>query len=306
MPGLKRATLGAVVAAAAIVTCGPVNRPAGPLTPARPPTGRPPLEPAPDRRLVNPNRPITDAEPVDVIADGQWLRPLPPHMRPGRHTLTLDVAESRTVSAAKAYDWACGVSWPGLGPEAVGWGQSEDQYSNACAAVLLQRAVLFDTTMLDQVPDKVIEQAIVSYEEVELQECGQLGHQGIPVGFVECWTNGNGEYEFKLYGCVDVRVPSEDWRAGPPRLFGTAPEETALITRRPPREWDVTVPFNYQAGSGVPLGGVRRYGFLLSGWPWSLDALTAQDNTVCISRVTNVQLHVTYYVPGGPGFVPPN
>jgi hypothetical protein len=69
----------------------------------------------------------------------------------------------------------------------------------------------------------------------------------------------------------------------------------------------VTVPFNYQHGSGPPLEGIRRIGFLLSGFPLTLDELTADDNTRCVSSVTNVQLQVTYYVPPtGRDFVQPN
>ncbi len=37
------------------------------------------------------------------------------------------------------------------------------------------------------------------------------------------------------------------------------------------------------------------YGFLLSGGP-SLDQLEGEDDTKCISKITNIRLHVTYTV----------
>jgi hypothetical protein len=97
-------------------------------------------------------------------------------------------------------------------------------------------------------------------------------------------------------------VPNEDWSTGPARLFGTAEDETALIKRVPSsRHWDVTIPFSQQTGN-LPLGAVRRIGFLLSGWPRSLDQLTADDSTRCmISRHERPAPRHVQHPAGGPG-----
>jgi hypothetical protein len=243
-------------------------------------------------------------------------------MRPGRHTLTLEVGLERKFGAHRIFHGACGGSGRGNAllesPLAIGFAQTEVWgFANACGAWLLQRAVLFDTTLLDQVQDKVIESAILSYDEVPFPFCviwgyapsEQTGYQVIPGGPSNCWTDGEGNPENKHDGCVDVRVPYGDWRTEPAYWRGAAPTATdgGEIRRVSARSWNVTVPFNYQHGSGPPLEGIRRIGFLLSGFPLTLDELTADDNTRCVSSVTNVQLQVTYYVPPtGRDFVQPN
>jgi hypothetical protein len=65
----------------------------------------------------------------------------------------------------------------------------------------------------------------------------------------------------------------------------------------------VTEPFRWQTQRGAaPLGATIGTGFLLAGGP-SLDDLTAEDSTDCVSRLSNITLHVTYTVP--PDGMPP-
>jgi hypothetical protein len=159
----------------------------------------------------------------------------------------------------------------------------------------MQEALRFDTTLLDQIRTKTIERAVLTYDETPW--CPG------------CWTDGDGAREQKPEGCVDVRVPYGDWTVEPaPQwrgLLGTA-TDGGEIRRISAHEWDVTVPFDRQHGVGPGLGGERRVGFLLSGFPWTIHDLTADDNTWCMSLVSNIRLHVTYFVPRPSEFVQPN
>jgi hypothetical protein len=104
-----------------------------------------------------------------------------------------------------------------------------------------------------------------------------------------------------------VRVPSWDWPNAAPPEDDEIPYLTSgrpAVVRLGPQEWDVTEPFVWQHvpgsrpfgpdGSSAPAG----YGLLLTGGP-SIHDLTAQDDTICVSQLTNIGLLVTYTVPEG-------
>lgn len=230
---------------------------------------------------------------------------LPEYMHPGQHTLVLDVAQSLPRAIDKLYKDVPVIGtfigrnvtcvpvgqFPGHLSGTVGWGQGE-WGDSPCMAAILQLAVNFDTTKLDKIPVKVIDRAILTYDETAASSCPLMVG-----GPISCWQSGQGTPEDKPNGCVVVRVPSVNWVETVPSsglipYAGTSP----VVNRISAREWDVTEPVRWQKGSAAPLGASPTYGFLLSGGP-SLGQLTAEDNTVCISVLSNIKLHVTYTVP---------
>lgn len=252
---------------------------------------------------------------IPLAARSQVLRPnipispdlytLPEYMRPGQHTLSLDVVQTLSRSTDKLYKDVpvIGVfigrnvtcvpigEFPGHLSGTVGWGQSE-WGDSPCMAAVLQLAVNFETTKLDQIPVKVIDRAILTYDEAAAPICPLVFG-----GPNACWQSGQGTPEDKPNGCAVVRVPNVNWMQTEPSpglipYAGTSP----AVSRISAREWDVTEPVRWQNGSAAPLGAIPTYGFLLSGGP-SLDQLTAEDNSICISALSNIKLHITYTVP---------
>jgi hypothetical protein len=100
--------------------------------------------------------------------------------------------------------------------------------------------------------------------------------------------------------------PTVDWINAAPA--GLIPHKTIPnVTRTSPREWDVSVAYDWQYTRSAPIGGPPPppFGFLLSGG-MTLDRLHAEDNTNCVSSLSNLQLRVTYTVPpNGKPFIPP-
>lgn len=225
----------------------------------------------------------------------------------GQHTLLVGVISSRSAWDSKTYSSTCGELIPMPGPMSgmVGWGQAEIGWlGENCFAFVLERAVQFDFTLLDMIPAKIVDRAVLSYDEVEALSCPLV------VGYnYRCWQNGEGNYEVKANGCVEVRIPSIDWVRNGGTVQGRLPTFTngQPISRINARQWDVTSPIAWQLSSPTPpLGGYRGYGVLLTGGP-SIDGLTAQDNTVCVSDLSSITLEITYTVPPSGGeFRPPH
>jgi hypothetical protein len=184
----------------------------------------------------------------------------------------------------------------------AGWGNVETASGEQCGAYVLQLAVLFDQGLLAEVPEKTIDRAVLTFkEDEELSGCPIDGGR-----FDRCWTNGSGAPVAKPEGCVVVRIPAVDWRKAPPTSLWpyTTDPRGPIVTRLGPREWDVTQPYKWQAdpsSRGVPPTGSdpppTGFGFLLTGWPSSLEQLTGDDNTRCVSSITNIKLNVTFTVP---------
>jgi hypothetical protein len=231
------------------------------------------------------------------------------HKQPGQHTLVLSVARSSPKEVVKTILNICGPSEPWRPPIAspqlqgflVGWWQTEyDGY--ACSAHTHEVALLFDSGMLDEIPGKTINRAVLSFEEAESFCFTHNVPDGVVRPWISCWTNGEGEPEPKPQGCVVVAVPTVDWRNGHRgELLNTTTDPD--VNRLGPREWDVTEPFSWQVdpdSKPFPQGGAPAaptgFGFLLRGG-LSISQLEAQDNTRCTSDVSNIKLNVTFTVP---------
>lgn len=231
----------------------------------------------------------------------------PDFRSPGRHTLLVGVAGGRNAWDEKTYSSTCGygASFPGPMGGMVGWGQAEIGWlGENCFAFVLERAVQFDFTLMDMIPFKTIDRVVLSYDEAEAPSCPLV------VGYsYRCWQNGDGGYERKADGCVVARVPSVDWINNGGAYQGRLP--TMGLEQDPvrmnARQWDVTRAVSWQVVRiSAPLGAYPGHGLLLTGGP-SIDGLTAQDNTVCVSELSNITLLITYTIPqpGGP-LIPPS
>lgn len=160
----------------------------------------------------------------------------------------------------------------------------------------------FDEGPLDEVPVKTIDRAVLTYDEAAAQGCFIIDP---PLPGVTCWRDGSGVPVSKPDGCVAVLgFPTFDWiNADPTDLIPYTTDPN--VKRSTPREWDVSVPYGQQYTRSAPLGGSPPppFGFLLLGG-LSLEQLTAEDSTECVSTLSNLQLHVTYTVPPGSGQPP--
>lgn len=227
---------------------------------------------------------------------------MPEFLRPGTHTMVLEVGQSLPKSTAKYFPNAQYGCTPATGEAVpqegftVGWEQLEI-LGTPCFAGVSEVALHFDDSKLKQVPEKTIDRAVLTYEEVPAKLCSGR----------TCWRSGSGNPEHKPYGCVVVRIPTSSWlESAPPGLLPYSSQARPAVTRLGPREWDVTEAFTWQQTPGAaPLGaGSTGFGFLLAGGlrPHELEA---EDNTSCASIVSRVQLHVTYTVPGDEAFRAP-
>ena len=241
----------------------------------------------------------------------------PEHMQPGTHTVSLDVARYLPRGAHKLFEgfhvacrWADfqkmkiydqGEWGPGGPPSTgeVGWGEIE--YGDSpCSAVVHQLAVHFDDAILDGIPEKTIDRAVLTYDEREGYSC-PFWVYGEPA---TCWQDGEGNREPKPDGCVVVRVPTVDWSTPVAGLLPYATSAPA-VRRLDTREWDVTEPYRWQKVTGAaPLEANPTYGFLLTGSITSLADLEGEDDTICMSLATNIKLNVTYTVPEPSGAPP--
>jgi hypothetical protein len=219
----------------------------------------------------------------------------------GTHTVVLDVDQRLPRRADKYYPDKCNSNGPSpiFDPAAieVGWGQVEID-GDPCYAAVSQSAVTFDTTVLDRIPTKSITRAVLTYDERPSPGC----HTS-PGPDPSCWRSGDGPPEHKPNGCVVLRIPSVDWiHAAPAGLLPATPQDgRPTVTRLSAQEWDVTEPFRWQTAPGtvpfqMPVN--KGFGFLLT-FGLGLDQLTAEDNTFCMSLLSNIRLHVTYTASAG-------
>ncbi len=250
---------------------------------------------------------------------GSWNdADVPEELRPGQHTVVLNVDRSRAQKSQKAYDCYLegGAQISGF---PVGWDQYEIDGGAPCGAEMAEVAVRFDENPLNQVPEKLIDRAVLTYDEAPADGCFTVftGLTGAYFGILpsstpgagsKCWKSGSGDAEPKPNGCVGaVGFPTVDWINTSPS--GPLPHTTyAQVQRTSPREWDVSAPYLWQYTHTAPLGGTPppRFGFLLRGSITSFADLTGEDRTSCGSSLSNLQLHVTYTVPPvGKPYVPP-
>ena len=221
---------------------------------------------------------------------------------PGTHTVELSVGRSMKRHVSKTFN-DCTSSPVASELLLVGWEQIELD-GGPCFAASSQLAVQFDTSLLDRIENKVVNRAVLVYDEVQAIGCNNGG---------ACWTSGSGRPEDKPNGCVVVRIPSTDWTANPPSgEFPCITSGRPAVNRLSVREWDVTEPFRWQTDpSAIPLspptgpGFVPGFGFLLSGG-LTIDQLEAEDNTNCLSVLSNIRLRTTYTVFDDERFHPPS
>lgn len=225
----------------------------------------------------------------------------PAHARPGTHTVVLNVEAGAAKSSVKAFStWQGACIWMGFQDdgvyEQVGWGNTERSDGSPCAAYVFQRAVDFEEGKLEDVPTKTIDRVVLTFDESAGEVCSFLSD-----GWRACWSNGDGGAEHKPNGCTFVRIPATDWRnASTDGLISYIGGPHPTVTRLGNGAWDVTEAYKWQNVPGAaPLGARPGYGFLLAG-DMPLDQLQGEDDTNCISKVTNVKLHVTYTVANGP------
>lgn len=221
----------------------------------------------------------------------------------GTHTMVLPVSLRRHAWAEKTFSSTCGrlMSLPGPMADMIGWGQAEIGWlGENCMSFVLELAVRFDLSLLAQMPSMTINRAILSWNESEAPSCPLV----MDGKSYRCWQNGDGDYEAKPGGCAVVSIPAINWaESAPPGLLETVSGPPAAI-RIEGSVWDVTQPVSWTFNP--PLGAYRRdTGFVITS-PLYLRNLTAQDNTVCVSRADDIVLTITYTIPpkGGP-IVPP-
>ena len=109
---------------------------------------------------------------------------------PGTHTVELSVGRSMKRHVWKTFN-DC-TSFPVASDQLlVGWEQIELDGS-PCFAASTQVAVQFDTSLLDRIENKVVNRAVLVYDEVQAIGCNNGG---------ACWTSGSGQPEDKPDGC---------------------------------------------------------------------------------------------------------
>ncbi|TIS95716.1 hypothetical protein [Mesorhizobium sp.] len=247
------------------------------------------------------------ARDENALASSRTIVGGPEFNSEGQHTLLVGVTASRGAWQEKTYGSTCGRldPMPGAMGGMVGWGQAEIGWlGDNCFSFVLERAVQFDRTLMDMIPGKIVDRVVLSYDEVEAPFCPLV------VGYAyRCWQNGEGNYQQKTDGCAVVRAPSFDWVRNGGAVQGRLPtfeEWKQPVSRINARQWDVTAPVAWQLNApSPPLGGVAAFGLLLTGGP-SIDGLTAQDDTVCVSELQNITFEITYTIPPSGVFHPPH
>ncbi|MBH0776326.1 hypothetical protein [Nocardia bovistercoris] len=269
--------------------------------------GMAPLEAKPGAPADRP-RPVPNlapfSVPITLPTTGQAPTPAAPDSTsPGQHTLTLGVRMSRFAAQSNIFSdfWGgCGRYGPFPGPlrGQVGFANTELPDGSRCGAVNLQVALSFDDGPLRQITSLRIDTATLTYDESPGASCPLVTGQVTP-----CWSGGSGRPEHKPNGCVEIELPTVDWiNSPPPGLISYSTNPKPTTKRLDPRTWDVTEPFSWQLNPrnrpltppGAP-DAPSGFGFLMAG-AIHIDQLDGNDNTVCISQVSNARLHITYTV----------
>lgn len=272
------------------------------------PSGGEGMSPLPSRPGAPADRPL----PVPDLA--RFLLPInvptrpatltgPDFTSPGQHTLTLGGRNASSAGQQKTFHDFWGGCYkykpfPGVLRGAVGFANTETADGSRCGAVNLQVALDFDDSPLRQIPNARIDKATLTYDEAQPILCPL-----VETLETFCWSSGSRKPENKPNGCVEIKVPTVDWVKRPEEgliPYSTSPRPAPK--RLDPHTWDVTEPFSWQFDSRnkplTPPGGqdaVSGFGFLMTG-AIPINQLDGNDNTVCISKVSNVSLTITYTV----------
>lgn len=230
----------------------------------------------------------------------------------GRHTILVGMVARRGSAASRSFNReACGIDQGGRPLASAGYvGFGQVEYGgftgrDACASFVLEQAYGFDRTVLDRLPYKRIERAVLRWDEEEAgggvsNPCARLVTSGgIPVRAFRCWQNGAGRHERKSDSCAVVASPRSDWMRDGGGQGGPLAVTTWGMRRLGVRHWDVTQALALQFGQSFFHGPgdfpERGYGIALVS-PLFLRSLTAQDDTVCVSEVTNMTVEITFTV----------
>jgi hypothetical protein len=233
---------------------------------------------------IDPNAPIKDV--LKPGGPGNVVALIPEHKRPGLHgdggpwpALVLEPSAARTA-IRRTQSGPCAQFVPARDDLFVGWYQSEDTcwiplpfipvpFDDGDVQVA-QTAVNFDLSKLDEVPNKKIRSAVLTFKETPSQ-----------------WTSGGGGFEQKG-GCVEVLGrATAPWEGR--ELNTLFPNEKVQGHTPGAREWYVTMEFDLWAQNLRP-----RHGFVLRG---GNENPQGEDNTSCMSQISEIALKVTYEVP---------
>jgi hypothetical protein len=156
------------------------------------------------------------------------------------------------------------------GSTLVGWAQGLGP--GQCETLVSETAVRFDISQLLQGGPKVVTSAQLTMSEAPWK-----------------WTDGDG-YDRTVAGCVAaVGVASTDFVADPPTGNDLYSNDTYVdLTPSAATQFDVRVPVEDWFSPDSP-----RYGFVLKG---SIEDLQNDDQSSCMSEISNVQLVVDYTV----------
>lgn len=236
---------------------------------------------------------------------------------PGDHTVVLRVDRASGQETRRTYDCYFGGRGNPNG-FVVGFAQYELDGGAPCGADIVETALHFDEGPLNQIPDKLITRAVLTYDEAPADGCfvfyNSIGGAWIGISPIStpgststCWRSGSGVQQPKPNGCVtNLGVPTVDWANS--ARGGLLPHQTypRQVQRVSPREWDVSTIYSWQYERTAALGGSPPppFGFLLRGPVTSFSNLTGEDRTACASVLSNIRLTVTYKVlPAGPPVV---
>jgi hypothetical protein len=203
------------------------------------------------------------------------------HLLPGEHTYPPDGFEPSDAKSVVRTRATAGLLGPPRDGRMVGWYQEEissipvDQYIVQVA----QTAVTFDLDALDKIPRKFIISATITYDETAAD-----------------WTDGEGNPQLKA-GCVEVLgIATVDWYNQPVDALFPNDAYHEVYNLPPPsgpvRQWDVTSHVRQQVQN--PDDPSLRRGYVLRG---AIEDPQGDDNTSCLSTVSNIRLRVRYSIP---------
>jgi hypothetical protein len=155
----------------------------------------------------------------------------------------------------------------------MGWEQCSGLIDYAYQ--VLQLAARFDLRQMDDIPLKALASAKLKFDERRL-----------------AWRDADGNQAQGVYGCVTtLGIATTDWLKVPPA--GLFPNDTYVsLDDQNFREIDVTGPV--QDMLNYPGDPTLRYGFVLRG---RYENLSADADSACLSRISNIRLELTYVVP---------
>jgi hypothetical protein len=249
------------------------------------PTATPTATATPDQsQFANPNTNIASIRPgrlpaalavegANAQATAAALAATPEAMRPGEHTLELAPSALKGLELQKFEGLFAPFGSDSIDGTRVGWFQHESDslFSNSSVVQVAQVAVNFDLGTLDEIANKTIKDAVLTYTETPA-----------------AWQSASGDFEAKG-GCVEILGRATAVWDGQ-NLKTLFPNELILGPRAGGgTEWAVK---DYVAGWA---NNTRpRLGFVLRG---GNEDPHGDDNTSCMSTISDIKLTIRYEVP---------